>query len=344
MTASDPPVSDLAATPAALEPDPAPIVPQTSPPISSGSAPPEAGVPAAEGAPVETMAKSTRSSQSLAFVQASLRSADGKILLQLPPEQEGDGENTTLGMTWQEIWQQLQQRLQGGDRFWQPNAEVHLLAGDRLLDARQLQEIADSLAGQQLQLKRVFANRRQTAVAAAAAGYAVEQQAPHVDRAPAAERALADPLYLQTTLRSGAEVRHPGTVVLVGDVNPGSAIVADGDILVWGRLRGVAHAGAGGNRQCRIMALQMEPTQLRIAAIVARAPEKPTEFHPEVAYVTDRGRIRISRQSEFAKRDFDRPQGLPPGKTQSDTKPSDAKPSNVKRKDRDGGDRRNQKS
>jgi septum site-determining protein MinC len=49
------------------------------------------------------------------------------------------------------------------------------------------------------------------------------------------------------------------------------------------------------------MSLQMEPTQLRIADAVARAPEKlPMQFYPEVAYVTPQG-IRIARASDFSK-------------------------------------------
>jgi septum site-determining protein MinC len=80
----------------------------------------------------------------------------------------------------------------------------------------------------------------------------------------------------------------------LGDVNPGGSVVAAGDILVWGRLRGIAHAGAKGNSNCRIMALEMQPTQLRIAGYVARAPQKQlTHYVPEVAYVTQSG-IRIS--------------------------------------------------
>lgn len=112
---------------------------------------------------------------------------------------------------------------------------------------------------------------------------------------------MLEPLYLQMTIRSGVEIRHPGTVVIVGDVNPGGSIIANGDILVWGRLRGIVHAGAKGNSQSVIMTLQMEPTIIRIADQVARGPEKPpAQFYPEVAYVMDRG-IRISRMVDFAK-------------------------------------------
>ncbi|AFY67947.1 septum site-determining protein MinC [Geitlerinema sp. PCC 7407] len=237
--------------------------------------------------------------------QVRLKSEGGRLLLTLPAEAASETTPAPLPTTWTELWQQLKQRLTGGDRFWQPNTTVHLIARDRLLDSRQLQAIADALAEVQLQLKRVYTSRRQTAVAAATAGYSVEQQSAiaHLTQSPddSAAKVLDEPLYLQTTLRSGAEVRHPGTVIICGDINPGSSVVADGDILIWGRLRGIAHAGAAGNTRCRIMALQMEPTQIRIADYVARAPENPpAQYYPEVAYVTPDG-IRIAQAADFLK-------------------------------------------
>jgi septum site-determining protein MinC len=210
-------------------------------------------------------------------------------------------------MNWSDLWLQLKQRLQGGERFWQPNTTVELMAGDRLLDGRQLKAIADALSEVQLQLKRVYTSRRQTAVAAATAGYCVEQQTSlsTLNQSPIdSPQPLLEPLYLQMTVRSGVEIRHSGTVIMLGDLNPGGIVVADGDILVWGRLRGVAHAGASGNSKCLIMALQMEPTQLRIADFVARAPTTtPTQFYPEIAYVTSEG-IRITKAADFSKSQF----------------------------------------
>ncbi|WP_159790676.1 septum site-determining protein MinC [Sodalinema gerasimenkoae] len=229
--------------------------------------------------------------------QVRLKSEAGQVLLLLPPQSETAGE-----LTWQELWQQLKHRLNAGDRFWQPQTPVILQADDRLLDSRQLQELDEALQEAQLKLKRVSTYRRQTAVAAATAGYSVDQPSREesLHNSPdTAPEALAEPLYLTNTVRSGTEIRHPGTVVLVGDVNPGGAVIASGDILVWGRLRGIAHAGAAGNSQCLIMALQMDPTQIRIANAVARAPsDKLVEYYPEVAYVANRG-IRISRAADF---------------------------------------------
>lgn len=238
-----------------------------------------------------------------AKLQVRFKSEEGWLLLILPTEAELPASATS----WHDLWQQLKQRLNGGDRFWQPDTIVHLIAADRLLDGRQLQAIADALCEVQLQLKRVYTSRRQTAVAAATAGYCVEQQAPVSalnQTSTPSPMPLAEPLYLQMTVRSGVEIRHSGTVVVLGDVNPGGIVVANGDILVWGRLRGIAHAGATANSKCLIMALQMEPTQLRIADYVARAPTNhPEQFYPEIAYVTPEG-IRITKATDFSKSQF----------------------------------------
>ena len=231
-----------------------------------------------------------------------LKSEAGVLVLMLPPEGELTDENPASYLPWTEVAQQIRHRLHSGERLWQSGTTVHLLARDRLLDGRQLQEIGDALSEVHLSLKRVITSRRQTAVAAATAGYSVEQQSAiaQINQSSAAPQALADPLYLQTTLRSGGDIHHNGTVIIMGDLNPGSSVVADGDILVWGRLRGVAHAGAKGNARCLIMALQLEPTQLRIADFVARPPENPpAEYYPEVAYVTPQGAIRIAPALEF---------------------------------------------
>ncbi|MBD2606669.1 septum site-determining protein MinC [Scytonema hofmannii FACHB-248] len=233
-------------------------------------------------------------------IQVQWKSESGRLLLILPTESQVPPSE----VSWSEIWQQMKLRLKGGDRFRLPNTPVHLVARDRLLDTRQLQELAESLNEVELQLKSVSTSRRQTAIAAVSSGYSVEQVQAESTLNLASQTAaqpLADALYLQMTVRSGLEIRHPGSVIILGDLNPGGIVVADGDILVWGRLRGIAHAGATGNRECLIMAVQMEPTQLRIADAVARAPEtSPLQFFPEVAHITPEG-IRISKASDFSR-------------------------------------------
>jgi septum site-determining protein MinC len=232
--------------------------------------------------------------------QIQLKTQGERLLLILPTESQVPPSE----FSWWEIWQQMKQRLNAGDRLRKPNTALHLVAKDRLLDNRQLQDLAETLNTYQIQLKSVATSRRQTAIAACTLGYSVEQI--QLETSLTADfqttpSPLADALYLQMTVRSGVEIRHGGTVIILGDINPSGIIIADGDILVWGRLRGVAHAGAGGNRESLIMALQMEPTQLRIADAVARAPEKsPTNFLPEVAHMTTEG-IRIVKAADFSR-------------------------------------------
>jgi septum site-determining protein MinC len=91
---------------------------------------------------------------------------------------------------------------------------------------------------------------------------------------------------IRRTLRSGRAVHSDGHVVIYGDVNPGAQIIAAGDIIVWGRLRGSVHAGANGDEEAVICALDMIPTQLRIAGYIATSPEdKRHKPRPEIAVI-----------------------------------------------------------
>ena len=211
---------------------------------------------------------------------------------------------------WSETWSVLEQHLEDHQEF--PVLNVNLLAQDQLLGGRQLQQLAEILQRHQLKLKRVRTSRRQTAIAAATAGYGVEQEnletllanIPSKLEPIKPPRAGSDALYVSQTIRSGVEIKHKGSVVIVGDVNPGGVIISDRDITIWGCLRGIAHAGADGDRSCRIMALQMQPTQLRIAGTVARSSLKtPEHLQPEVAYLTTDG-IRLASAPKFSKNYF----------------------------------------
>lgn len=115
--------------------------------------------------------------------------------------------------------------------------------------------------------------------------------------APANKTAAPAVLLMKQHLRSGQHVSHKGHLVIIGDVNPGAELVADGDITVWGALRGMAHAGASGNTNAEIRALKFEPLQLRIANSIARSPDRSKGMQmssgPETARIVD-GKIRIA--------------------------------------------------
>ena len=100
---------------------------------------------------------------------------------------------------------------------------------------------------------------------------------------------VKETIYHEGTLRSGQNLISEGHLIVLGDVNPGAEISAAGNIVVLGQLKGIAHAGMDGDRNATVAALQLTPTQLRIADIITRAPEndKNTEFYPEIAKIKD---------------------------------------------------------
>ncbi|WP_373892933.1 septum site-determining protein MinC [Virgibacillus natechei] len=74
-------------------------------------------------------------------------------------------------------------------------------------------------------------------------------------------------------VRSGQVLEVTGDLLLIGDVNPGGKIVSTGNIYVMGRLVGIAHAGANGDKNAFIAASFMKPSQLRVADYISRAPD-----------------------------------------------------------------------
>ena len=104
-------------------------------------------------------------------------------------------------------------------------------------------------------------------------------------------RETADTLFLRRTIRSGQAIHHTSNIIVVGDVNPGAEIVAGGDIIVWGVLRGMVHAGYPDNESACVCALHLTPVQLRIAHLLSRPPEgTDVQPRPEVAAIRN-GRI-----------------------------------------------------
>jgi len=102
-------------------------------------------------------------------------------------------------------------------------------------------------------------------------------------------------LLIKHTCRSGEVVKHSGDVVVYGDVNPGAEIVASGDIVVLGALRGMAHAGSEGNSKATILALKLESHRLQIGSHVGEAPRaagkskrNDRSVSPQIAYLRRR--------------------------------------------------------
>ena len=117
-------------------------------------------------------------------------------------------------------------------------------------------------------------------------------------------------LFVKSTCRSGEVIRHPGDVVILGDVNPGAEIIAGGDITVFGSLRGTAHAGSGGLTKAAIIAFCLESPRLQIGPYIGVAPNltaakgkraKSGEAAPKIAYVRRRSIYVATFTGRFAK-------------------------------------------
>ena len=108
--------------------------------------------------------------------------------------------------------------------------------------------------------------------------------------------------FYKGTLRSGQVLECENSVIIIGDVNPGAKIISMGNIVVLGALKGNAYAGASGNEECFVAALDMRPMQIRIGDVIGRSEDKgilaaikerkKTIAEPQVAIVSD-GHISI---------------------------------------------------
>jgi len=90
------------------------------------------------------------------------------------------------------------------------------------------------------------------------------------------------------TLRSGQVITSESDLIIIGDVNPGAEVISKNNIIVLGALRGIAHAGISGNKNAVVFALEMDPVQIRIANIIARAPDEDNKHEKgvaEIAYI-----------------------------------------------------------
>jgi septum site-determining protein MinC len=211
----------------------------------------------------------------------------------------GDGE------TWPSTSRVLLTRIDQATDFFK-GARLALAIGGRALSAADLGRLRDDLSERSVSLWAVLSDSPLTIKAAQALGLNValptsaparkDLPEPEVD----SEVERQEAVYVRRTIRSGRSVRHPGHVIIVGDVNAGSEVVADGDVIVWGRLRGTVHAGAGGNSSAVVCALDLSPTQLRIASCIAISPPRKGEPRPEMARVKD-GQIVAERWSAKGK-------------------------------------------
>ncbi len=232
-----------------------------------------------------------------------IRGRGNQVVFELPEEEP-----------WEDVLALLRAHLEQARGFF-AGEPVAVDLGQRPLDVDGLQQLRDLLAEQKMDLSALMADNDQTQEAAQTLSIllaeATPEETPNYLRPPwevlvSAERperttdpATGDdapgdgeeeplaisvdvlptvpPYIFRGIVRSGQILRHAGSIVLLGDVNPGGQVIAGGDVLVWGRLWGTVHAGALGDARAVVAALDFEPVQLRISQYVARTAKEESE-------------------------------------------------------------------
>jgi septum site-determining protein MinC len=177
-------------------------------------------------------------------------------------------------------------------------ARLALDVASQVLRVNELVELRDQLSERGISLWAVISESPTTEKTAQLLGLAtrISKPRPEESRQFSVENLGEETaLFLNRTLRSGTRIEFAGHVVVLGDVNPGAEIIATGNVIIWGRLRGMVHAGAKGNRNAVICALDLSPTQLRIAEEVSAVLKPREEPTPEIARINEDGKL----QAEF---------------------------------------------
>lgn len=200
----------------------------------------------------------------------------------------GDGD-------WDLMVDKLEAHLDENPAFFR-GGRLALDVGGRALTHTQIEDVRSMVARHQVEMWALVSTNAATRAAARETGLVVDlglrrdkdRGGAQPSRPEDPDAPCSDAVVIRRTLRSGQTLRHPGHIVIIGDVNPGAEVVAGGDIVVWGKVRGLIHAGALGGEDAVVCALELAPTQLRIGSHIARSPEeRPRRPKPEKASIRD---------------------------------------------------------
>jgi len=175
-----------------------------------------------------------------------------------------------------ELEEELQDRLENLPGYL-PGTLVKIDIGDQHLTSKQVRQIEDLLLDHGFYLQDLMSNGPPSEDLLAGAEEHPFDDMPYYN----------DTVMICRHLRSGQKLFTEGNAVILGDVNPGAEVIAGGNILILGSLRGMVHAGAFGDETALISAYRMNPTQLRIANHITRPPDgESVELNiPELAKI-----------------------------------------------------------
>lgn len=195
---------------------------------------------------------------------------------------------TFAAAAWEDQCSALVAQIDERPAFFQ-GARLAIDVGSQVLKVNDLVSLRDRLSERNVTLWAVMGESPVTEHTSQLLGLATRISRPRPEEQKHVDVSEDTALFITKTLRSGKRVEFPGNVVILGDVNAGAEIVADGHVVVWGRVRGMIHAGAKGDRSAIICALDLSATQLRIADEVSAMLKPQKNPKPEVARINEEG-------------------------------------------------------
>lgn len=193
----------------------------------------------------------------------------------------------------QDLVQAVEDELARAKGFFR-DSPVVLHFGNRLLNKEEWWKLKELLLGEGLLLRYAVATSQASRDLLYKDGLPVRDSLPALTTEQKAPQPSpikgTNTLYLRRGLRGGQKEVFEGDVVVMGDVNQGAEILAGGDVVVVGTLRGVVHAGYPDNREAVVVALNLIPLQLRIGPLIARGDDNQNHRRvprPEIARVKD---------------------------------------------------------
>ena len=190
---------------------------------------------------------------------------------------------------WEEQSAALLAQIDGQQAFFN-GARLALDIGNQILKVNEMVELRDRLSERNVSLWAIISESPITEKTAQLLGLATRVSKPRPEEIHSFDSRNINEetaLFVNKTLRSGARIEFSGHVVVLGDVNPGAEIVAEGNVIVWGRLRGAVHAGAKGDKSAVVCALDLQPIRLQVAEDAMNSSTRKETGKPEMAFISD---------------------------------------------------------
>lgn len=202
----------------------------------------------------------------------------------LKGNREGIVVHLDCSLDFQVLAEKIIEKFTAADAFLGSERKVIINSGDVVLDEGQAQYLKEVFSSLDVEVKKIFSeiDKQENVIST------TQETAEMMDIINNDKFLAAGPtLIIRKNLRSGQSIFHEGSIVILGDVNPGAEVIATGHILVIGSLRGIAHAGAKGDLGAIVFATRLQPTQLRIGSFISRAPDNEdlVPVEPEIAHI-----------------------------------------------------------